>query len=105
MHGLLAGRAVRVLLDSGVLDAADVERRLSRALSLADDASRSSAWIEGFLAGDPSLLLHDRTLLRIVDDWVSEVRASLFDKLLPVLRRTFSTFAAQVSPSVRLPDG
>ncbi|HEV8623545.1 MAG TPA: DUF5682 family protein [Acidimicrobiia bacterium] len=94
VHGLLAGRAVRILLDSGVLDAADVERRLSRALSLADDAPSSAAWIEGFLAGDPSLLLHDHTLLRIVDDWVSEVRASVFDELLPVLRRTFATFAA-----------
>ena len=94
VHGLLAGRAVRILLDSGVLDAADVQRRLSRALSLADDASRSAAWIEGFLAGDPSLLLHDHTLLRIVDEWVSEVRGAVFDELLPVLRRTFATFAA-----------
>ena len=94
VHGLLAGRAVRILLDSGVLAADDVQRRLSRALSLADDAPHSAAWIEGFLAGDPSLLLHDHAVLRIVDDWVSEVRASVFDELLPVLRRTFATFAA-----------
>ena len=94
VHGLLAGRAVRILLDSGLLDVTDVERRLSRALSLADDAPRSAAWIEGFLAGDPSLLLHDHTLLRIVDDWVSDVRTTTFDELLPVLRRTFATFAA-----------
>jgi hypothetical protein len=94
VHGLLAGRAVRILLDSGVLEAGDVQRRLSRALSLADDAPRSAAWIEGFLAGDPSLLLHDPTLLRIVDDWVTEVRGGVFDELLPVLRRTFARFAA-----------
>ena len=94
VHGLLAGRAVRILLDSGLLDVTDVERRLFRALSLADDAPRSAAWIEGFLAGDPSLLLHDHTLLRIVDDWVSDVRTTTFDELLPVLRRTFATFAA-----------
>jgi len=94
VHGLVAGRAVRILLDSGVLDAPDVQRRLSRALSLADGAPRSAAWIEGFLAGDPSLLLHDPTLLRIVDDWVSEVRGAVFDELLPVLRRTFANFAA-----------
>jgi hypothetical protein len=94
VHGLLAGRAVRILLDSGVLDADDVQRRLSWALSMADDAPRSAAWIEGFLAGDPSLLLHDHTLLRIVDEWVSEVRGAVFDELLPVLRRTFANFAA-----------
>lgn len=94
VHGLLAGRAVRILLDSGVLGADDVQRRLSRALSPAEDAPRSAAWIEGFLAGDPSLLLHDHRLLRIVDGWVSEVRGAVFDELLPVLRRTFATFAA-----------
>ena len=94
VHGLLAGRVVRILLDSGVLDADDVQRRLSRALSLADDAAHSAAWIEGFLAGDPSLLLHDPTLLRIVDEWVSDVRSAVFDELLPVLRRTFAGFAA-----------
>jgi Family of unknown function (DUF5682) len=94
VHGLLAGRAVRILLDSAVLDAADVQPRLSRALSPADDAHRGAAWIEGFLAGDPSLLLHDHALLRIVDDWVSEVRGAAFDELLPVLRRTFARFAA-----------
>ncbi|MDQ1498189.1 MAG: hypothetical protein QOI86_1529 [Actinomycetota bacterium] len=94
VHGLLAGRAVRVLLDSGVLDAGDVQRRLSRALSLADEAARGAAWIEGFLSGDASLLLHDPTLLRVVDDWISEVRGAVFDELLPVLRRTFATFPA-----------
>ncbi|MDQ1517462.1 MAG: hypothetical protein QOE80_3292, partial [Actinomycetota bacterium] len=94
VHGLLAGRAVRVLLDSGVLDAGDVQRRLSRALSRADEAARGAAWIEGFLTGDASLLLHDPTLLRVVDDWVSEVRGAVFDELLPVLRRTFATFPA-----------
>jgi len=74
VHGLLAGRAARILLDSGALDAGDVQRRLSRALSLADEAARGAAWIEGFLTGDASLLLHDPTLLRVVDDWISAVR-------------------------------
>ncbi|MDQ1488312.1 MAG: hypothetical protein QOJ23_826, partial [Actinomycetota bacterium] len=72
----------------------DVQRRLSRALSLADEAARGAAWIEGFLSGDASLLLHDPTLLGVVDDWISEVRGAVFDELLPVLRRTFATFPA-----------
>jgi hypothetical protein len=94
VHGLLAGRAARVLLDSGALDGGDVQRRLSRALSPAEDAARGAAWIEGFLTGDASLLLHDPTLLRVVDDWITEVRGPVFDELLPVLRRTFATFPA-----------
>ncbi len=71
-----------------------MQRRLSRALSLADEAQQGAAWIEGFLAGDASLLLHDPTLLRVIDDWISEVRGSVFDELLPVLRRTFASFPA-----------
>jgi hypothetical protein len=93
-HGLLAGRAVRVLLDSGVVDAADAGRRLSRSLSLRDEAPRGAAWIEGFLTGDASLLLHDPPLLRVIDDWISDVRGPVFDELLPVLRRTFASFPA-----------
>jgi hypothetical protein len=94
VHGLLAGRAVRVLLDSGALAASDVERRLSRALSLSAEAQHGAAWVEGFLAGDASLLLHDPVLLRLIDDWVCEVRGPVFDELLPVLRRTFASFPA-----------
>jgi hypothetical protein len=85
---------VRVLLDSDVLDAGDVERRLSRALSRSVEAQHGAAWVEGFLAGDASLLLHDPVLLRVIDDWVCEVRGPVFDELLPVLRRTFASFPA-----------
>jgi hypothetical protein len=94
VHGLLGGRAVRILLDSGVLDGGDVARRLSRALSIPDEAPRAAAWIEGFLAGDASLLLHDPALLRVLDDWIAAVRGTVFDEVLPVLRRTFATFPA-----------
>jgi len=92
VHGRLAGRAVRVLFDSGAVDAAEVQGRLYRALSPAEDAARAAAWIEGFLTGDASLLLHDPALLGVVDDWIRHVRGDVFDEVLPVLRRTFSTF-------------
>ena len=94
VHGLLAGEAVRVLLDSGALEPGDVQRRLSRALSPAEDAARGAAWIEGFLTGDASLLLHDPPLLRVVDEWITTTPGPIFDELLPVLRRTFATFPA-----------
>jgi len=55
---------------------------------------RAAAWVEGFLAGDASLLLHDRELLGVLDDWVAAVRGTVFDEVLPVLRRTFATFPA-----------
>ena len=94
MHGTIAGRAVRLLLDGGRLDADDAGRRLSRALSRGADAVAGAAWLDGFLAGDATLLLHDEGLLAVIDAWVAGVGPELFDDLLPLLRRTFSPFSA-----------
>ena len=94
VHGTIAGRAVRLLLDGGRLDADDAGRRLSRSLSRGADAAAGAAWLDGFLAGDATLLLHDEGLLAVIDAWVAGVGEELFDDLLPLLRRTFSEFAA-----------
>ena len=50
-------------------------------------------WLEGFLAGDAVLLLHEPQLLGVIDGWVTSVQPDVFDDLLPLLRRTFSEFA------------
>jgi hypothetical protein len=92
VHGLLGGRAVRLLLDAGRIDRDEAGRRLSLALSRGADAVAGAAWLEGFLAGDAMLLLHDQALLAVIDGWVDGVGAELFDDLLPLLRRTFSEF-------------
>ncbi len=67
-------------------------RRLSLALSRVD-VPAGAAWLDGFLAGDAALLVHDEGLLRLVDEWVAGVAPDAFDDLLPVLRRTFSAFS------------
>lgn len=92
IHGLVSGRVNRLLLDGGVLDAAEAARRLSRRLSRGAVAVAGAAWLDGFLEGDALLLLHDRELLPIVDAWVAEVDETTFEDLLPLLRRTFSRF-------------
>ena len=92
--GIIAGRAVRLLLDAGLLDVADAGGRLSRQLSLAADATQAAGWLEGFLSGEAALLVHEPELLEIVDRWATSVDAELFDHLLPLLRRTFSDFTA-----------
>jgi hypothetical protein len=92
--GLIAGRAVRLLLDAGLIDVADAGDRLSRQLSLASDATQAAGWLEGFLSGEAALLVHEPELLEIVDEWATGVDAELFDHLLPLLRRTFAEFTA-----------
>jgi hypothetical protein len=92
LHGLLAGRCCRILRDSGVFDADESARRLGLALSTASDPARAAAWAEGFLRGSGQILLLDEGLWSVVDGWVSSLRPEAFPELLPLLRRTFSTF-------------
>ena len=94
VHGLLAGRLVRLLMDSAALDPGDVATRLTRALSVGVDAAAKAAWVEGFLADGGLLLVHDPQLLRLVDTWVSGLRGDAFIDVLPLLRRTFGTFTS-----------
>jgi hypothetical protein len=92
VHGLLLGRIVRLLLDADRLT--DVPVRLQRALSAAVPAADKAAWVDGFFAGGALLLIHDAELRRLLDEWVCQLDDSHFVDMLPLLRRTFGTFAA-----------
>ena len=93
LHGLVAGRAVRLLLNGGVFSADEAARRMGLALSPGGEPSHAAAWVEGFLKGSGLLLLHDEPLWAVIDRWVSELPGETFTAVLPLLRRTFSTFA------------
>ncbi|MBD2464667.1 hypothetical protein H6G89_27045 [Oscillatoria sp. FACHB-1407] len=94
LHGLLAGRCCRLLFEAGVFQAEDTARRLGLALSTATEPAHAAHWIEGFLAGSGLLLLHNPTLWQVLDDWVMQLSGDTFTAVLPLLRRTFSTFSA-----------
>jgi hypothetical protein len=93
-HGLVAGRATRLLLDAGVLERAEVVRRAGLALAAARDPDAAGAWAEGFLRHSGLLLLHDEALWDVVDRWLDGLTAEAFAQVLPVLRRTFASFPA-----------
>jgi hypothetical protein len=94
MHGLLAGRVNRLLLDAGLLDVAEVGRRMGLVLTVGVPPARAAAWVEGFLTGDGLLLVHDERLLRLVDGWLTGIPPETFVEVLPLLRRTFSEYPA-----------
>ncbi|MEY9945583.1 hypothetical protein ABH937_002663 [Kitasatospora sp. GAS1066B] len=98
--GLLRGRAVRLLLDDGRLDAAEAARSLRLVLSRAAVPADAAGWVEGFLSGGGALLLHDPRLLTLLDGWLAEVPGDTFIDLLPLLRRTFATLEAGVRHTV-----
>ncbi|CAG0935849.1 hypothetical protein TFLX_04699 [Thermoflexales bacterium] len=93
LHGLIAGRCCRLLLNQGQLTASDAAQHMSLALSTANEPTQAAAWIEGFLRGSGLLLLHDEALWRVIDEWLVTLSADAFTQLLPLLRRTFSTFS------------
>jgi hypothetical protein len=92
VHGLVAGRAARLLFDQSALSAEEAGLRMSQALSTAVEPAQAAAWLEGFLTGSGLLLLHNDALWRILDEWVAGLTEEGFLQLLPLVRRTFSTF-------------
>jgi hypothetical protein len=94
LHGLLAGRVTRLLLDAGRLGVDEVLRRLRLPLTVGTPPAHGAAWVEGFLAGGGLLLVHDDALLELLDGWLADIPAESFGDVLPLLRRTFSGFAA-----------
>jgi hypothetical protein len=94
VHGLLAGRMVRLLLDAQVLAQDEAARRFSAHLSAGVPAADKAAWAEGFLSGSGLLLASDQELLTVLDAWVTALGEQEFLDVLPLLRRTFGGFTA-----------
>ncbi|MBI1296011.1 hypothetical protein GC175_13740 [bacterium] len=92
LHGLLAGRGCRLLLDQGVFDPGEAARRMGLALSDTADPTGAADWLEGLLRDSGALLIHDLTLWQIIDSWLTRLPRDRFTPILPLLRRTFSTF-------------
>ncbi len=92
LHGLVAGRAARVLLEAGELSNEDTARELGLAASRASSPDLVAAWVDGFLRDSGAILVHDDALFAVLDAWIAGLQADDFQAILPLLRRTFSTF-------------
>ena len=92
VHGLVQGRAARLLHDGGAWGRAQVGNRVSRALSTGTPPAVGASFVEGFVAGSGTVLVHDRDLLDVIDAWVSSLAPDSFVATVPLLRRTFGGF-------------
>jgi uncharacterized protein (DUF2342 family) len=61
-------------------------------LSGGTEPSVGAAFVEGFLAGSGTVLVHDVELLDVVDRWLSSLSIDAFAATMPLLRRTFGAF-------------
>ncbi len=93
-HDLLKGAAGRLLLDAGDWTTADAAQAMSLNLSAGAEPAHAAAWLEGFLNRNAVVLLHDATVWALVDEWLSGLTDDHFIRVLPLVRRTFSAFAA-----------
>ncbi|MDH5802668.1 MAG: DUF5682 family protein, partial [Gammaproteobacteria bacterium] len=92
IHALLTGRCCQLLLNAGAIDDTEAARQFGLALSVANDPGQAAAWADGFLRGSGQLLIYDQSLWEILDQWISQLPSEAFINMLPVLRRTFSSF-------------
>ncbi|NER00245.1 MAG: hypothetical protein F6K30_26695 [Cyanothece sp. SIO2G6] len=98
LNSRLSGHCCRLLLDEGEIAPPEAARRLSMALSPGCEPADSAHWLAGFLDGSGLLLIHDDQLWQILDQWIATLSEETFTTVLPLLRRTFSTFT---QPEIR----
>jgi len=91
-HGSISGRSTRLLHDGGHWDDVRLEQRLSQALSGGTAPQVGAAFVEGFLAGSGTVLVHDTQLLAVVDRWLCSLTPEAFETTMALLRRTFGAF-------------
>jgi hypothetical protein len=91
---LLQGLCARLLVDDSAwtIDAAGTA--LSLHLSAGSHPAQAAAWLEGFLNQNATLMLHDDAFWSLIDDWLASLNDEHFMSVLPLIRRTFSTFSA-----------
>lgn len=90
-HGLISGKATRILFDRNHWSIEQVEPQLNMALSIGTDPEDAASWLEGFLKGGGAMLVHHPDLWKLIDRWVCSLSGDDFTRVSPLLRRTFST--------------
>jgi hypothetical protein len=92
VHTRIRGIAARILVDAKHSTSEDTSNRMSYALSRGEAPESAAAWLEGFLSTSGMVLVYDDVLFRILDEWVAGLSTEHFTQVLPLVRRTFSTF-------------
>jgi hypothetical protein len=90
VHARIGGRACRMLLEQKLLSQEELSRRTALALGRAVDPADAARFIEGLVAGEGLLLVHQEELLATLDDWLASLADDVFQAQLPLLRRAFS---------------
>ena len=89
----LAGFSLRRLHELRLSDLAATAAAFSRHTG-SNTPQHAGAFLEGFLRGGSEILLHDESLLTLLDQWLCRLPETAFLETLPLLRRSLQGFDA-----------
>lgn len=87
----IAGTALRCLHNDGVMSVDELESRFSWHLN-GQNPEHTASFLESFLGVNAEVLLHDKSILRMIDLWLTSLEPDEFLAAVPLLRRGFSSF-------------
>ena len=93
LHGLVAGLCARKAMELEWKSTEEVITQMRLALSGARDSEQAAFWLDGFLGQSGLPLIHDDTMWRVCDEWITGLSPEMFLELLPMMRRTFGRFS------------
>jgi Family of unknown function (DUF5682) len=100
LASLIAGTCTRLLLNAERIRIDEAADRLGRGLARGTDPADVARWIEGFVRPSPQrggsglVLATAGPLFGLIDRWLTSLPAEYFAQVLPLLRRTTSTFSS-----------
>jgi len=92
-HPVLLGRSNRILYDLAQQDAEQLNQQFRLQLSRGNEVTHGAAWLEGLFINGAVLLLYDEGLFNLLDTWVAQLDEEDFVRVLPLVKRSFSTFS------------
>ena len=92
VHPLLSGCTTRLMRDHHTMTNELILQALSYYSSVGNTPNDMAFWFEGFLENSGTVLLLDDVLWGLVNDFMCGLDEESFKQILPIMRRTFSTF-------------
>ena len=93
VNSMISGYASRLLYDKRIVKADDMITSLSFYTSSGNQPMNVAYWFEGFLQKSGTILLLDDNLWTVLNTWIQSLEYDVFIEVLPVIRRTFSSYS------------
>lgn len=89
---IIHGACCKILYAQKQISSEETAITFYKALSIHDNPTYSGNWLEGFLTDGATVLLFDDEIWEIMNEWLGSLPDELFIQIIPLLRRTFSSY-------------